>query len=162
MKKILLLALLLVGSHANAAIFGQIPTLTVGGLLFTNPTALKVLYSRASSGTRTTARLPSGTAGYQVPAGKTYSLYALRCTSYGTNDGFSLLYADNDVGLRSGTAFTNPVYFVGDSGAAFNGGAAGVTQEWSFYGSPFVVPANKYPGHTNDAGVACWWYGLEQ
>ena len=66
-------------------------------------------------------RLPWTTVGYQVTAGKT--LYLARILSGGNENAalFKLGYADNDVGLDTTTARTNPVMATGLDDTAVNG-----------------------------------------
>lgn len=106
---------------ANAiGTIGNIPTLTIGGRLFTDLTTIIPLYTHVTSGGNrfgTFRKMGAGTgAGYQVTAGKTMIVYA----SQMANDAAALETAsyaqtDADVGLDSATALTNPVYFGSES-----------------------------------------------
>lgn len=93
---------------------GTIPTLTVGGVVFTDMTNLITVLGNAASTYYTTLRKPTASSGYQVPGGQTFSIYALRAVGQSLGGNYSLGYADDDVGIL-GTAPTNPVYVGGDA-----------------------------------------------
>lgn len=143
---------------------GVIPSLTVGGRVFTDLSNLIVLYGIAQSASHTTLRKPGGSAGYQVTSGKTLTIYAVECFTVTAAAGaaFQLIYADNDVGVGSATAFTNPVYFAGDpNNAFFYNSATGASLQRAIW---YPVPATKYvgmaSGSSNDQN--CFFYGYEQ
>ncbi len=98
---------------------GTIPTLTVGGRVFTDLTTLIILKAHVSGNTRSTMRKSSGSTGYQVTAGKTYTVHALQAmaattlSATGASVSFTLAQVDADIGLDVATAFTNPVYSAG-------------------------------------------------
>jgi hypothetical protein len=75
----------------------------------------------SASGNVTHFRAPFSTAGYQVTAGKT--LYIVKMRPIGENNPtwIKLGYADNDVGLDTTTARTNPVMAIGVDGTAKDG-----------------------------------------
>jgi hypothetical protein len=90
--------------------------LTIAGCEFnlSDPNTI-VLYGRTTAGSGNCSfRLWNGSSGYQVPVGKTLTIRAVVQTRGSTGE-FVLLQSDNDLGLASGTALTNPVYPGGDS-----------------------------------------------
>lgn len=131
---------------------GTIPSLTVGGQVFTDLTTLIVLYGSVATTTRyTTLRKPGATSGYQVTTGKTMTIRAAKI-NYITPTGsptINFLYGDTDVGINSASAPTNPVYLGGDSSSSCGvlGGTSGASSGPATYGesSPFFpVVALKY------------------
>jgi hypothetical protein len=133
---------------------GNVPTVTMGGRVFTDLDNLIYLSGAVPTGARCTLRKNNGSAGYQVTTGKTMTIYAAvgfpSTTSYGN---FTLFYADNDVGQSSSTALTNGVYLNGDSASRIIFYQANNASTWGI-GSPcnFAVPAQKYSGAENSNG----------
>lgn len=132
---------------------GTIPSLTVGGVVFTDlSAALIVLYGSVATTTRyTTLRRTTATAGYQTTSGKTLTIRACKITyiSLTGNPTINLLYGDTDVGLNSSSAPTNPVYLGGDSSSSCGvlGGSSGAASGPVSYGetAPFFnTPSTKY------------------
>lgn len=144
-----------------------IPSLTVGGRVFTDLTNLIALIGYATTGKSFTFRRHNASAGFQVTAGKTLKVYAARfitnATAAGGTAPFSLCYADNDIGIDSAVAFTNQVYLGGASTLAAL--PANIASIQSGYEVPiyFDIPAEKYPGcNMNISGNAtCWLFGYE-
>lgn len=66
-------------------------------------------------------RLPHTTSGYQVTAGKTLYLVRMMVLGSGVNGWWKLGYCDNDVGLNSATARTNPIMAIGNDDTSNNG-----------------------------------------
>jgi len=92
-----------------------VASLTIGGRVFTDLKNLIVLHTGlATTNTYSTARLPNGTSGYQVPASKTLRILAVKCSivktvDSGTNIGLG--YSDNDAGIDVAVGLlTNPVH----------------------------------------------------
>lgn len=147
---------------------GTIPSLTVGGSVFTDLDNLIVLGGTNSTNAFCTLRKPNGTAGYQVTAGKTLTQRALHFTDLdtaGNSATCSLLYGDTDVGQNAAAAPTTPVYNFGTSAIsivnAIIAGGLDKNHEVSIF---FQVPATKYPGATMGAasGIkAVLTYGYE-
>lgn len=137
---------------------GTIPTLTVGGRVFTDLTTLIELTGFCgNTNTNASLRLYSGSSGYQVTVGKTLTLHAqqISWTTASGSAGFALGYADNDVGMDSGTAFTNPVWRGGTSSnkgiyPTITTGSSG-----SIYQTAFKVNciAQKYVAFNGTSGV---------
>lgn len=115
---------------------GTIPTLTVGGVVFTDLTNLIILKAYLlTASNHSTMRKVTGSAGYQVTTGKvlTFRAYdAVVETTSSTGPFFSMSYTDNDCGSDSATAPTNQV---------FEGGAATIAR----YGTWSAVPTNGAP-----------------
>lgn len=142
----------------------EIPKLTVGNRVFTDLDNLILLIASCNTGgsaNNSTFRLPSASAGYVVPTGKTLYIRALqfdmRVTAVTATP--VLCYSDNDVGINSNTAYTNQVY---PGGSAFLG--SHIMQSVGIVQVPvqFDVPEAKYPGMAGDTalGFTCkaWGY----
>lgn len=89
---------------------GNIPTLQIGGRIFTDLTNLITLTASMSGAKWSTARKLGVAAGYQVTAGKTLKIYAAVVSNEGTGTfGVQLSQSDNDTGHNGVTAQTNAV-----------------------------------------------------
>lgn len=129
-----------------------IPTLTIGGRVFTDLENLVQLkaYVEGTTNVRGTARKLNASAGYQVPVGKKFVIKAVRIIpTYASASALypaTIVYADNDVGVAAATAFTNEV----DIGGNVLIGQLGTMLSTSFTLQEFVlnfeVPAGKYIG----------------
>lgn len=144
---------------------GAIPTLQVGGAVFTdlaNLITLAVQISSSSNGTFRNAKT-GATAGYAVTASTTLNIRALRALPNSTSAGtFVLLYGDTDLGFNSGSAFSNPVYYGGSSGmVAIVFPPNNAATPYAECTVNFNVPAAKYPGAINSSGGFLWAYGYE-
>lgn len=118
------------------------PSLTIGGRTFTDLDNLIILtcYSAATGGG--TFRAQGSSSGYQVTSGKTLRVLAVKSTS-GTSTAtptYLLAQSDNDIGLNSATALTNPVYHNGSS-ASLSMAAGYHTNEQAIR---FDVASGKY------------------
>lgn len=161
-------ALFLASFSASAGPVGgspAVPSLTVGGRVFTDLSNLITLYGYLGSNGKTTFRKTGAVSGYQVTSGKTLTLAAIRCfndTAYTAGAGFQLFYSDNDTGVASVTVPTNPVYYGND---AANGwiyqAQSGVSLEQILN---FPIPSGKYVGGAGGASnsQSCWLFGYEQ
>lgn len=127
---------------------GTIPTLTVGGRVFTDLTTLKVLHASVSTDTRaSTFRAEGATAGYPVTTAKTLTIAAINIYNISGNNGkWRFGYADNDVGFDSATALTNPIHMAASTDTGFNvPGNSATTWANNGYVNPlFPIPATKY------------------
>lgn len=142
-----------------------IPTLTVGGQVFTDLSNLIVLNAVVSGvgAGNATFRKSNTSAGYQVPASKTFKVMAIEFdVLVAASGGFTLLYADNDVTQEAATAFTNPIYPAGTPNTInrFGTNTASVRLDFPF---KFDIPTGKYPGITNfnnalQAGIRLYGY----
>lgn len=146
---------------ATIIIPSAIPTLNIGGRIFTDLTNLIVLVGNGVGPTNlnSTLRKQNGSAGYQVPATKTFQALALRIMTSVTaaNSGASILYSDNDVGTRSPTVFTNPVYIGGSSTNGTVGDGPFVAGQFTDTPLQFSIPTGKYVG-TITAGAGVYFY----
>lgn len=153
---------------------GTIPTLTVGGRVFTDLTTIIILggYCGGSSAQKTTARKANGTAGYAVTSGKTLTHYAYRGTalqytsSVGSSGLHKLSYSTNDVGMAGNTSFSGQVYMFGDATASGVGSAIAAASVNGVYESAlnFAVPQNDYTGmesSSTSAPAGFLLYGYE-
>lgn len=136
----------------------QIPLLQVGNYIFTDTRNLIVLtgfVNGAGSG-NCTLRAQGASAGYQVTSGKTFQVYAMRVSVAMAGAGIFILQSDNDVGLATGTVFTNIVYPGGNLNAAtvMTGLSTSTTGSEAYF--RFNIAAGKYVSVTNNAGsLAC-------
>ena len=149
---------------------GTIPTLTVGGRVFTDLTNLIILYGMSTTSTHnwSTLRKQNGSSGYTVTSGKTLTINAVTCiTPNSTAPAVSLLYGTSDVGLDSGSAPTGAVYLAGGSSTntiyisqcASSGSSLSQISSGSV---DFQVPAGKYPcGYMNTQGCSMSTLGYE-
>lgn len=96
---------------------GVIPTLTVGGWTFTDLTTLIILHAASSnSGDFYTLRKSNASAGYQVTAGKTYTINAVEIAMATVGSSIYYFgYGDTDVGFVSASPPTNAFYLANDS-----------------------------------------------
>lgn len=138
--------------------------MVVGGVTFTDLENLLQLtaYAQGTGATNATFRLTSGSAGYQVPVGKSLYILAVRTIHIDTAVAASatqsfnaqLCYADNDVGQASATAFTNQVYIGGSAIHAAIGSKMQIAEpgmvKWEA-GIKWVIPAQKYAGFVQNA-----------
>jgi hypothetical protein len=163
MKKYFILALfgILLSLNSNAAPPTNpvaVPTMTVGGVNFTNLKNLIVLYMTCKGAALyySSGRLAGTSAGYAVPASKSLRVLAVRANvgTGGAGTYIIPMYSDNDLGAGTLTAPTNPI-FLGGSGPANSGFlirtlTAGVTYEAP---TNFVIPTGKYPGVSGDGSA---------
>lgn len=124
---------------------GTIPTLTVGGWVFTDLDNLIQLCASNSNQKYWRFVAPNGTGAYQVTTGKTYKIYAAQITAATDIDSLSgLLYGDNSVD-NSNTPPTNAV-FQYDTSVNVGGIATYVVPKGvTGFVTRFDVPALKYP-----------------
>lgn len=147
-----------------------VPSLTIGGRVFTDISNLIVLCGGPATAARfSTLRRPNGSAGYQITAGKTFRIEAIVIFS-GTAASiatYNLLYGDTDVGLDSAAAPTTPVYCGGGATvytAMVGRGTGGASEQFPQVFHPhFDIPATKYACITVDkAASAVFVYGYER
>ena len=135
---------------------GTIPTLTVGGRVFTD---LENLIELSGAGSSTsiysTLRLSGASSGYQVPVGKILQIRAVQFTAT-TPAVLAAGYSDTDVGYATSTApSVNVVPYV-QSDYFYTGG------DTPQVGIPlqFDVPAGKYPYcNTSSGDMRARFYG---
>lgn len=141
---------------ANLIVPPAIPTLTVGGRVFTDLNNLLIVtgYCLGTTNVNTSMRKAGGSSGYQVPASKSFRILAaqIECgqTTAGSNILGYVLYADNDVGVNSSSAFTNPIYMGGTqlAGVLGTGASLAGVQQYTV-NIDFSVPTGKYPAFFN-------------
>lgn len=121
-----------------------IPCIQVAGRVFTDLTNLIVLYCSIGGVTNRygSARNNNTSAGYAVPAAKTLTILAVKQIANQAAGSATLMYADNDSGVSSTTAPTNPVYLAGAGLAFLNDNAAVANQIETTL--TFSVPTGKY------------------
>jgi hypothetical protein len=149
-----------------------IPSLTVGGRVFTDLANLIILYGlvqgttnvngtfRRQTGTATAGYTPSGAKSFRALAIKTQVQHTTATASYGHVIG----YSDNDVGVAAAAALTN---FKQLGGGASGFGAINSNNLNVFeYPIDFVVPNAKYlsqvASHANVVYCVSWVYGYEE
>lgn len=145
---------------ANKAIgtLGTIPSLTIGGRVFTDLTNLIQLIgycdTTGSGNINSDLRRISTGASY-APSGTTFSVKAVKLMS-GDASGCvgRLLYSDASVGIGVATAFTTPIY-EGNS-SSITGYVSGASLGSSYEApSDFTIASGKYGGWANNgAGKA--------
>lgn len=121
-----------------------VPTLTVGGRVFTDLDNLKMLVGNIDRGNGVaTLRDVNSSSGYQVPGGKTFKVAAVRIVYSGYISGIEIGYGDNDVGMGSVSQPTNVVF----PGGSQNNFAIVGKDTNSQYEAPFQIdiPTGKYP-----------------
>lgn len=118
---------------------------------FESGTTGVILYAQlGTAGQFTTARKANGTAGFQVPAGKTLTVKAMVCmVNAGASTGAACpLYGDTDVGQASGSAPTTPIYLGGFATTRMMIAQTYSNANTQTYQSAsildFQVPQNKY------------------
>lgn len=147
---------------------GTIPSLTIGGRVYTDLDNLIILSAGTStSGNTTMFRKGTGSAGYPVTASKTLTITSLvmynKDASANVNEFFG--YADTDLGYNSGSAAVNPVYFAGAGSATemWIGLDTTLGQSTRTINLHFQIPAGKYLFVTNNGAHATNYfaYGYE-
>ena len=123
----------------------NIPTLTVGGRVFTDLSNLIILTGNCSgsSSGNGTLRKAGGTSGYTPSGSKTFVAKAIK-VAFGTAGGLvQILYADVDIGASSATVFTNPVYIGGapNSSAEITGATSSIQESVL---PDFIIPNGKF------------------
>lgn len=148
-----------------------VPALTVGNRVFTDVSTnliQLVCYATAAAG-QCTFRKQNGTTGYTPSGSKDFYILAAReVVDVAGASGFCRLsYSDNDKGVKTATAPTNPVYY---GGAADNSAQVGAThavagaiaEQAIGGGTGFKVLNTKYPGVTCDTAAWVTVYGYER
>jgi hypothetical protein len=134
-------------------------------MVFTRMRSLIRLYGFGVPNRSTGRKLGSQSgAGYAVTASKTLEIYASEVTpTTASQVDVNLAQIDNDMGLNTTTAFTNPVHFGSEASGGVQmicaPGTAGQTKETAVFGK---VTAGKYLGINISAGNAMFTgYGYE-
>ncbi len=135
---------------------GSVDTITVGDRSFTDLTNIIILHGiTATTNGRCTLRKATGSAGYPVTAAKTLHVYAIRVTSTAASEIKGVMaQTDNDVGMSSATAFTNPVYFAGALTVDMGSSLANIGASYTL-ACDFTVAAGKFLSYDdNNSGQA--------
>lgn len=138
--------------------------MTVGGRVFTDLTTIISLCGYCSSNRQFTLRKPGVGSGYAVTTGKTLTIHAAKisCTSPAGFYGFECVQSDNDIGVDSATAFTNPVYQFGAATPIMGLNTSSGASEMEYGQIAFPVSALKYPGiYTNVGNIQVYAWGYE-
>lgn len=150
----------------------MVPCIIVGGAVLTdldNLIELSITNDSTASQKYSTLRQSSASAGYVVPASKTFycraSAFLLISAAAAAKNGY-IGYADTDAGI-SGAAPTNPVYYGQSAGGSYalpaniNGTAQNPRIEAV---TLFTIPTGKYPFVTLSSGLEsqCRLYGYER
>jgi len=136
---------------------GSSPTLNIAGSTYKHEGMVVLLAFTTNGASYATPKKMGSTAGYQVPVGKTFRLLGIDyvgSAAPSTSIGVALGYADTDVGLNTGSAPTNPVYWwsagiswfifasaINAVGAAFNRAQASLPDS---SGNAATAAAGKY------------------
>jgi hypothetical protein len=135
---------------ANLIVPPAIPTLTVGGQVFTDLNNLIMLsaYVSGTTNTNSSFRKSGASAGYQVPAGKTFKVRAILVeliySATAANYSIAFLTATADVGFNTSSSFAGGTFFTNTAlGAGFApiGNVNGYRQE---YAVDYSVAQNLY------------------
>jgi hypothetical protein len=146
-------------------------TLAIGGRVFTDLANLICLLGNTDSGAggqNTTLRKSTATTAYQVPASKQFRVRAVRLhciASAAASRMIQLLYSDNDMGVTSNTAPTNPVYVGGHTNNSHLGSLVqAATNPQIEFAFDWVVPTTKYIGAigTTSSWVQVQVFGYEE
>ena len=115
---------------------GIVPTITIGGRVFTDLENLIVLNAEVSGNTQSTFVDKTDTA-YQVATGFNLRILAIRATSYSASLSAAILmcYADNSA--QNSSSLTNPVLF---NQLGYVGALSSLEMSCDF-----IVPPEKYP-----------------
>lgn len=137
---------------------GTIPTLTIGGRVFTDLENLITLAGHASTGGSTESGLkrigPAFSTAYQVPASKALRVLAVKLGIAG-NGVLQLDLGYNDAALTAQVAFgalVNPVFASSGTSIRNNSFISAKTSPGVLeqdFGEGFLIPAGKYPIASN-------------
>lgn len=140
---------------------GLIPHLNIGGLVFTDLTNLIVLSGSVSTSSNgATVRKLGTQTGYTPSGSNKFDVWGVRmvCKPDDTTVNCRMYYADNDVGMNSATAPTNPVgpataSATGDSPILVMNSAIGTDAAMEVALIRFQVPNGKFLHFRVDAGA---------
>jgi hypothetical protein len=132
---------------------GSVDSWTIAGREFVNVPNMVVLRGYTSGSSSTSLCMSGTTVGYQVPAGKTLSIYAVEliCSSSTPFD-VSPLYMTTDVGFNaSPSAPVSPIYNFGNQAAANLLTTSLTNYQIIPMNYLWVIPATFYPGYVTSA-----------
>ncbi len=141
-----------------------VPSLTVGGRVFTDLANLITLYAFTTTALEySCARKPTAAAGYTPSGAKKFVLHAaVNVTKATVADTSTVGYADNDLGVSSLAAPTNLVSLAGSGSIQPIGGVSQSGEQRQFGGLAFEVPNTKFLYVVGSAGPCQWvLYGYE-
>jgi hypothetical protein len=154
MKNIFIILSLFIAGSASAAapnLPAAIPSLTVGGRVFTDTTNLiqAVCFVTGTTNPNCTFRKMSGSAGYTPSGSKSFRILAMKIlnNSSANNSSFYVGYSTNDVGFGTTTGPTGAVYVAGQSTLLMFNTTSGISS--IEYPMDFTVPNGKYPFISN-------------
>lgn len=147
------------------ALIPPVSTITVGGvqLLLNGLIVLKGVVNNAASGLNACPRKLGVGSGYTPSGSKNFRIYAISGRGFNASGTIEIIYADNDVGIATNTAFVNLVYPVGAnniSAAVFNLGAT--TNDTNETGFHFIIPNGKYIGIVGGGSASVTIFGYEE
>lgn len=135
----------------NIIVPNAIPTLTIGGRVFTDLQNLIILYcfcGPQGSTLNGTFRKAGASSGYTPSGSKTFKLsaikYSIQATAAAATGSVLIGYADADVGLASAAGLTNGVFIAGGGSPSNIGVGMAVMKETYEAVCDFVVPNTKY------------------
>lgn len=147
------------------------PSISIGGRLFTDIPNLIVLKAGVNGASvRASARSQFASAGYQVTAGKTLTIFAIQVNNLVADAGsLGIGYTDNDLGLAGTTAVTNQkMYGTGVSSATGSAGDNGLCPIAAVgqneRATVIKIPATKYvciEASSGSAKATVVMYGYE-
>lgn len=122
-------------------------SITVAGFTMANSANFKILSGYGSNGLAyATGRANGASAGYQVPAGKTFVVLAIRFRNVGSPAiGMTFGYGDTDCGIANGAGPTNQVYYAGFGWPKVAAYFPAGSQTPIEIAVNFTIPALKYP-----------------
>ena len=123
---------------------GTIPTLTVGGYVFTDLSNLIILVALANTGLFSTLRKVNANtgAGYTPSGGTAFHCKAYKSHNTGTVQNFGPLYGNTDVGFTSGSGPTSQIYEA--SGSSTNTATFVAQAGLTDHSTNFIIPNGKY------------------
>lgn len=124
-----------------------IPALQIAGRVFTDLTNLLVFAGTINGATNRycSPRLYSGTAGYQVTSGKSLVIWAVATDISVAGTSFmGVGYCDNDVGMATNTAPTNPIYQPSSASLLAATGLGVYATGVKEFATKLIIPTGKF------------------
>lgn len=156
---------------ANLIVAPTIPSLTIGPRVFTDVKNLITLtgFVNGTTTVNTTMRQLNGSAGYTPSGAKAFRILAIRLqmqlSAVTSGVAGQVLYSDNDVGLNTASAFTNPKYPGNSASSAYVGCQSVLTNTFEA-AYDFLVLNGKFPGWTSGSSAyltqQIFFYGYEE
>lgn len=140
-------------------------TITVGGKVFTDLENLIQLHGILVSGGSCTLRKADSSSGYLPSGSNNFQVHAIQLFIAACGE-FVLLYSDNDMGVDTSTAPTNPVY----PGGSLSCGILTLNGQYAAGSivsmlSNFIIPNGKYiainyAGYPSDGVIRVYGYEI--